>query len=186
MARNVELRMVPKVARRIIGTGVRATALRLKSNIGTIWSAPYIGKVHRNTEKKRSIGANMQLMTCGCDAAHGPYGGCAERHASRAVTFPGRRSLRHDATRELVKAERDEGREHTRRERTRSRSTGLKVCVLTMSRLREIASFGICPAVLILRDPNQIPEGRSREAAYRRTSSHMISRACRDASRMRT
>lgn len=155
MARNVELRMVPKLARRIIGTGVCATALRLKSNIGTIWSAPYIGSVHRNTEKKRSMGVDMQLATWGCDAAHGPYGGCAARHTSRAVTFPGCRSSRHDATRELVQAKRDEEREHTGRERTRSRSAGLKVCVLTMSQLREIASFGICPAVLILCDPNR-------------------------------
>ena len=74
-------------------------------------------------------------------------------------------------TRGLVRAERDEEREHTGRERTRSRSTGLKVCVLTMSQLREITSFGICPAVLILCVPNRIPEDRSREAAYRRTSS---------------
>lgn len=97
MARNVALRVVPKLARNIIGTGVRATALRLKSNIGTIWSAPYIGSVHRNTEKKRSIGVNMQLATCGCDAAHGPYGGCAVRHTSKAVTFLGCRSSKYDA-----------------------------------------------------------------------------------------
>jgi len=64
-------------------------------------------------------------------------------------------------TRGLVKAERDEEREHTGRESTCSKSTGLKVCVLTMSQLREIACFGICPAVLILCVPNRIPEGYS-------------------------
>jgi len=94
--RNAALRMVPQLARNTIGVGARATALRLKSNIGTICSAPYIGSVHLKTAKKRSIGENMQLATCGCDAEHGPYGGCATRQTSRAVTFPGCRSLRHD------------------------------------------------------------------------------------------
>lgn len=71
-AKNAALRVEPQPARNTIGTGVRTTALRLKSNIGTTCRAPYIGSVHRKTAKKRSIGANAQLTMCGCEPEHGP------------------------------------------------------------------------------------------------------------------
>ena len=61
--RNEALRIVPKLARSIMAFGACMTALRLKSNIGTKCSAPYIGSVHRKTVKKRSIGENAQLAT---------------------------------------------------------------------------------------------------------------------------
>ena len=91
--RNEALRSVPQPARSTIDFGARTTASRLKSNIGTKCSAPYIGSVHRKTAKKRSIGLNAQLTMCGCDAAQGPYGGCVVRQRSRTVTFAGCKSL---------------------------------------------------------------------------------------------
>ena len=91
--RKEALRSVPQPARSAIAFGARTTASRLKSNIGTKCSAPYIGSVHRKTAKKRSIGLNAQLTMCGCDAAQGPYGGCVVRQTSRTVTFAGCRSL---------------------------------------------------------------------------------------------
>jgi hypothetical protein len=70
--RNEALRNVPQPARSAMAFGARTTASRLNSSIGTKCSAPYMGSVHRKTAKKRSIGLNAQLTTCGCDAAQGP------------------------------------------------------------------------------------------------------------------
>ena len=54
---------------------------------------------------------------------------------------------------------------HTGRAMIFSKSARSKVCVRTMSRLIETASFGICPAVLILCVPNrQKINGSSRQA----------------------
>ena len=91
--RNEALRSVPQPARSAMAFGACTNAARLKSSIGTKCSAPYIGSVHRKTAKKRSIGLNAQLATCGCEAAHGPYGGCVARQRSSTVMFAGCRSL---------------------------------------------------------------------------------------------
>ena len=72
MAKNTALRIEPQPARNSIGLGAWATALRLKSNIGTRCNAPYIGNVHRKTTKNRSIGTYAQLTMCGCEPEHGP------------------------------------------------------------------------------------------------------------------
>jgi hypothetical protein len=156
--------MVPQLARDIIGIGVRATALRLKSNIGTTWSAPYIGSVHRKTAKNRSIEVYAQLAMCGCEAAHGPYGGSTERQTSRAAMFPGCRSFQCD--RSVIRGGNlmVEGKwGHTGRERMRCKSIGSKVRVRTMSRFRDVASFGICPAVLILSVQNEFQKAEGGE-----------------------
>jgi hypothetical protein len=46
--------------------------------------------------KKRSIVVYVQLAMCGCEAAHGPYGGSVERQTLRAVMFLGSRSFQRD------------------------------------------------------------------------------------------
>lgn len=145
--RNEALRIVPQLARSAMAFGACATALRLKSSIGTTCSAPYIGSVHRKTVKKRSIGVYAQLATCGCEAAHEPYGGCVTRQTSKAVTFAGWRSL---GGRWVSGGCPETEREHTGRAMICSKSARSKVCVRIMSRLIETASFGICPAALIL------------------------------------
>ena len=55
-----------------------------------------------------------------------------------------------------------------------SKSAGLKVCVRTMSWFRDTISFGICPAVLILHIPKQIPEKLSHEAGSSSMLTHQL------------